>query len=94
MHFNFDVTIDKNILVDNLRLQQILINCKKIAIKFTAVGDVKLQPRLMNRIDGLQYLRFSVMDYGIKINRHKTHKLLLALEQADWLLTHVGNGRF
>lgn len=92
LHFNFDEAIDNNILCDNLRLQQIIINLIDNAVKFTSEGEVKLEVKLMQLKDNLQYLNFRIMDSGIGIDVNKTEQLLLAFEQADLTTTRKYGG--
>ncbi|MFL9830835.1 response regulator [Flavobacterium sp. ST-87] len=92
LHFEFDEAIENNILCDNLRLQQVLINLLDNAIKFTAVGDVKLEVRYIKRKENIQYLNFRIMDSGIGIDVNKTEQLLLAFEQADLTTTRKYGG--
>ncbi|MFV5692368.1 response regulator [Flavobacterium sp. LT1R49] len=92
LHFIYDDSISNNILGDNLRLQQVLINLIDNAIKFTTHGDVKLEVNLLNRIDDLQYLSFKIMDSGIGIDADKTEQMLLAFEQADLTTTRKYGG--
>ncbi|GEC71696.1 Signal transduction histidine kinase [Flavobacterium flevense] len=92
LHFKFDDAIENNILCDNLRLQQVLINLLDNAIKFTAVGDVKLEVRFIKRKENIQYLNFRIMDSGIGIDVNKTEQLLLAFEQADLTTTRKYGG--
>jgi CheY-like chemotaxis protein len=79
-------------LGDNLRLQQVLINLLDNAIKFTPKGDVRLEVKLLNIVDGVQYLGFNVMDSGIGIDANKTEQLLLAFEQEDLSITRKYGG--
>ena len=92
LHFIYDDGISNNILGDNLRLQQVLINLIDNAIKFTTHGDVKLEVNLLNRIDDLQYLNFKITDSGIGIDPDKTEQMLLAFEQADLTTTRKYGG--
>ena len=92
LHFIFDDAIVSNILGDNLRLQQVLINLLDNAIKFTPKGDVRLEVKLLNIVDGVQYLGFNVMDSGIGIDANKTEQLLLAYEQEDLSITRKYGG--
>ncbi|WP_418263796.1 response regulator [Flavobacterium faecale] len=92
LDFNFDDAIINNILCDNLRLQQVLINLLDNAIKFTSEGVVKLEVQLVQKKDNLQYLNFKVMDSGIGIDAKKTEQLLLAFEQADLTTTRKYGG--
>lgn len=92
LHFHFDDSINNNILCDNLRLQQVLINLLDNAIKFTSEGDVKLEVRLIKKENNIQYLNFRIMDSGIGIDVEKTEQLLLAFEQADLTTTRKYGG--
>lgn len=92
LHFNFDNSIESNILCDNLRLQQVLINLLDNAIKFTTAGDVKLEVRFLEQQDNIQKINFRVMDSGIGIDVNKTEQLLLAFEQADLTTTRKYGG--
>ena len=90
--FIYDEKISMNILGDNLRLQQVLINLIDNAIKFTSEGAIKLEVNLVNRIDDVQYLNFIVTDSGIGIDASKTEQMLLAFEQADLTTTRKYGG--
>ncbi|WP_140485124.1 response regulator [Flavobacterium sp. GSA192] len=92
LHFNFDERIESNILCDNLRLQQVLINLLDNAIKFTTVGNVKLEVSHIEEHDNIQKINFRVMDSGIGIDVNKTEQLLLAFEQADLTTTRKYGG--
>ncbi|MFN3967771.1 response regulator [Flavobacterium sp.] len=92
LHFIFDDAILSNILGDNLRLQQVLINLLDNAIKFTPKGDVRLEVKLINIVDEVQYIGFKVMDSGIGIDANKTEQILLAFEQADLSTTRKYGG--
>lgn len=92
LHFLYDDAISNNILGDNLRLQQVLINLIDNAVKFTTEGDVRLEVNFINRIDDVQYLNFKIMDSGIGIDADKTEQMLLAFEQADLTTTRKYGG--
>jgi two-component system, sensor histidine kinase len=92
LHFIYDDRIATNVLGDNLRLQQVLINLIDNAIKFTPVGDIKLEVHFINRIDDLQYLHFMIEDSGIGIDASKTEQMLVAFEQADLTTTRKYGG--
>jgi len=92
IHFTYDTKINNNILGDNLRLQQILINLIDNAIKFTSKGEVKVEVTFIKCIGNTQYLNFKVMDSGIGIDVNKTEQLLLAFEQADLSTTRKYGG--
>ncbi len=92
LHFIYDPKIVNNILGDNLRLQQVLINLIDNAIKFTSQGDVKLEVNLLRQTDNVQYVNFKIIDSGIGIDADKTEQMLLAFEQADLTTTRKYGG--
>ncbi len=92
LQFIYDDKISSNILGDNLRLQQVLINLIDNAIKFTAEGAIILEVNLINRLDDVQYLNFVITDSGIGIDANKTEQMLLAFEQADLTTTRKYGG--
>lgn len=92
LHFTYDSKIVNNILGDNLRLQQVLINLIDNAIKFTSQGDVKLEVNLLHQTDDVQYVNFKIIDSGIGIDADKTEQILLAFEQADLTTTRKYGG--
>ena len=92
LHFTFDERIESNILGDNLRLQQILINLIDNAIKFTDIGEIVLEVKVSQRSPELQMLEFKVIDTGIGINVDEIGNLLKAFEQADLTTTRKYGG--
>ncbi len=92
LHFKYDDKISTNILGDNLRLQQVLINIVDNAIKFTNEGTIEFEVQLLKRIDDVQYLNFIITDSGIGIDVNKTEQMLLAFEQADLSTTRKYGG--
>ncbi|MEL1241308.1 response regulator [Flavobacterium flavipallidum] len=90
--FNFDQKINSNLLADNLRLQQVLINLLDNAIKFTSEGKVTLEISCIEQKENTQHINFRVMDSGIGIDIEKTEQLLLAFEQADLTTTRKYGG--
>lgn len=80
---------------DPNHLQQVLVNLLSNAIKFTPSGQVRLDVTLMGTAaNGLQRLRFTVLDTGIGIPAGARAKLFEAFEQADNSLSrkHGGTG--
>ena len=69
---------------DKLRLKQVLINLLGNAVKFTPHGGyVRFHVSLMERVNDLINIRFSVADTGIGISDDQKQKLFSAFEQAD-----------
>ncbi|MEO8143984.1 MAG: ATP-binding protein, partial [Betaproteobacteria bacterium] len=63
-----DPGISPALLVDPVRLKQILSNFVSNAIKFTSKGRVEIQAELRQRVDGQDCVRFSVRDTGSGIS--------------------------
>jgi two-component system sensor histidine kinase EvgS len=70
-----DDAISPLVLVDSLRLRQVVGNLLSNAIKFTARGSVELRADLADHVDGMDIVRFSVKDTGIGISA-EAQKLL------------------
>ena len=70
-----DPRISPAVLVDPLRLRQILNNFVSNALKFTPHGCVEITAELMGRAGGVDQIRFSVKDSGVCIS-HENQKLL------------------
>ena len=86
MGLGFSVRVDPAIapavLIDGLRLRQILGNFVSNAIKFTPAGKVELRVALLARDADLQLLRFEVEDTGIGVSPQEQKKLFQPFEQA------------
>lgn len=71
------------IMVDSLRLNQILLNLMSNAVKFTDIGSVTLNIDVLKRKANMVKLRFSVTDTGIGISEDKLDKIFETFEQAE-----------
>jgi CheY-like chemotaxis protein len=78
-----DPRISPALMVDPVRLRQILGNLVSNAIKFTQRGEVYVTADLMERADGRERLRFYVKDTGIGISAEDQQKLFTPYTQAD-----------
>jgi signal transduction histidine kinase/DNA-binding NarL/FixJ family response regulator len=77
-----DERISPAVLMDRLRVQQILNNLVSNAIKFTPEGRVEIRAELVERIEGRDVVRFTVKDTGIGIAPGDHKKLFQPFEQA------------
>ena len=76
--------VPKFLLVDVLRLKQIVINLLGNAVKFTEKGVVKLKVFCLDKCDGSEFkIRFSVIDSGIGIADENLKKIFKAFSQVD-----------
>jgi len=76
-----DPAIAPTVLIDGLRLRQVLGNFVSNAIKFTPAGKVELRVALLARDADLQLLRFEVEDSGIGVSPQEQEKLFQPFEQ-------------
>ena len=78
-----DPQISPAVLVDPLRLRQILNNLVSNALKFTSHGSIEIKAELIGRADGEDRVRFSVTDTGIGISAENQKRLFQPFSQAD-----------
>lgn len=71
------------IMVDSLRLNQILMNLLSNAIKFTENGFVKLHVRVLQTHLDKSKLQFSIEDSGIGISEDRISRIFDSFEQAE-----------
>ncbi|WP_422448346.1 response regulator [Endozoicomonas sp. ALB091] len=98
VHFIYD-DVPEHIIIDGLRLKQILTNLISNAIKFTSYGSVAVRVMLDQEGKPDQQesnepltLRVSVADTGIGLTREQHHKLFQAFAQADSGRTRKAEG--
>jgi PAS domain S-box-containing protein len=76
--------VPKYVMVDSLRLKQILINLLGNAIKFTEKGSVRLTISNKKNISDVETkIRFSVKDTGIGIKKEYQEHIFQAFAQGD-----------
>jgi len=78
-----DRRLSPALIVDPLRLRQILNNFTSNAIKFTVEGHVEIRADLVERRDGRDIVCFSVTDTGIGVSAENQRKLFQPFVQAD-----------
>lgn len=79
-----DPTIPEIVLLDAIRLKQILLNLLSNAIKFTAKGKITLELSCKEQINSqMQEIRFSVKDTGIGILYSNQEKIFEPFRQED-----------
>ncbi|QYK01254.1 PAS domain S-box protein [Shewanella psychrotolerans] len=81
--FSLDPAIPSWLLIDKLRLQQILINLAGNALKFTHRGQVIVDVEcLQSEADKIK-LRFAITDTGIGISEEQLGRIFTGFEQAE-----------
>jgi PAS domain S-box-containing protein len=88
---SIDPRISPALLVDPMRLRQILNNLVSNALKFTDRGFIEIKAELMERAGGEDRVRFSVKDTGIGISPDNQAHLFQPFVQAgDKTAPHFG----
>jgi len=91
--YDIDEMVPAQIVGDQLRLRQILINLVGNAMKFTEDGEVCVAVNLENKLnEGSLTLRFDVRDTGIGIPDDKLNRLFKAFSQVDSSTTRKYGG--
>ena len=78
-----DPQISPAVLVDPLRLRQILNNLVSNALKFTSKGSIEIKAELIERANGEDRVRFSVTDTGVGISEDNQRRLFEPFSQGD-----------
>jgi len=78
-----DTAISPALMVDPLRLRQILNNFVSNAIKFTQAGNVKILVQRVEQSGASERLRFEVVDTGIGITPEARERLFQPFVQAE-----------
>jgi len=90
---HIDRAIPRNLIGDDQRLAQVITNLLGNAIKFTPEkGSITLAVRLIQKINNLCTLQFSVTDTGIGITREQKEKIFQSFEQAESSTTRKYGG--
>ena len=83
MQSSTDPRISPALLVDPLRLRQILNNLVGNAIKFTAEGSIEVRAELLERSGGKDHVCISVHDTGIGISPENQEQLFQPFSQGE-----------
>ena len=81
-----------HVMVDDLRLKQVLINLVNNAIKFTKSGHVKLELSKISLSDKECLLKFAIIDTGMGISQERISKLFKPFIQHDTSTTKEYGG--
>lgn len=84
---------DSNLIGDELRLNQVLINLTGNALKFTPVGGtITVKIEQLVHEDNVAAIRFAVKDTGIGINKDNLSRIFQAFEQEESTTAHRYGG--
>lgn len=93
---NFKLTIDKKIpkilIIDELRIKQILINLISNATKFTKKGGISVSIKCTNKNEKKLDLIITVSDTGIGIPKNQINKIFEIFKQVDGQSTREFGG--
>jgi signal transduction histidine kinase len=91
-HSSWDDAHRQSYRADAIRLRQMLSNLIGNAIKFTDQGRIRVEGRVLERLDGEAVLEFSVTDTGIGIAQSKRPLLFEPFSQIDAFTTRRAGG--
>ncbi|MBP5554123.1 MAG: response regulator [Lachnospiraceae bacterium] len=81
--FLVDTTLPHELIGDNMRIRQVLINLTNNAIKFTDHGIVKIELTCHHISDDEVKLEFHIVDTGRGIKEEDLKKLFVSFQQVD-----------
>ena len=84
--------LDRSLVGDSLRIEQVLVNLAGNAIKFTSHGAVRLNVRILEESANQARLRFEVADTGIGLDAGTQARLFAPFTQADGSTTRRFGG--
>ena len=85
-------TIPQFVVVDPIRLRQVLLNLLSNAVKFTEKGEIELKVTMNEVADGDNEFTFSIIDTGIGIPEDKQARIFESFSQADGSTTRKYGG--
>jgi len=90
----FDVCegLPHNMIADELKLKQVLINLLANSLKFTKQGEIRLVIQTVNIGKESAQVRFSIIDTGIGINNDAVKQIFNGFTQADNSITRKYGG--
>lgn len=92
LHYTIEESLNKILLGDPVRLNQILINLISNAVKFTHSGSIHINCELEKEQKGITHVRISVKDTGVGIPKEKLDTIFESFSQADETVTRRYGG--
>jgi len=90
--YNIEESVPDYVFGDSTRVQQVLVNLVRNAIKFTEEGEVVIFVKKIRDEEGYINLQFAVKDTGIGIPKKKQEKLFKSFSQVDASTTRKFGG--
>lgn len=78
-----DRSNSESLMLDGLRLKQVLLNLLGNALKFTDKGSVTIECEKVGSMHDVQAIRYTIKDTGIGIPEDKLHLLFQSFSQVD-----------
>ena len=94
LQLSFIGPVETAVMIDDLRMRQILLNLLSNAIKFTERGRVGLEVQVLEQGDASNLMRFKVTDTGIGVPSDQVERLFKRFSQGDSSVSrsHGGTG--
>ncbi len=94
LQLSFIGPVEAPVLIDDLRMRQVLLNLLSNAIKFTERGRVGLEVQVLEQDAASNLLRFKVIDTGIGVPSDQVERLFKRFSQGDSSVnrSHGGTG--
>lgn len=80
---DYDPNIPTQLMGDNIRIKQVIMNLANNAVKFTREGYVKVSIGFEQTVDTMITLKVAIKDTGIGIKKEDTQKLFQSFQQVD-----------
>lgn len=90
--YTIDDEVPKYLILDELRVRQVLINLLGNSIKFTNDGEIELIIKKIKRGNKRDLIRFNVRDTGIGISKSNLKRIFQAFSQEDNSITRKYGG--
>ncbi|MDF1613685.1 PAS domain S-box protein [Desulfurivibrio dismutans] len=92
LFLEIDPEVPAAVLIDPLRLSQVINNLLGNAVKFTESGEIHIRVELLGDDDRETRLRISVRDTGIGLSAQQVERLFQAFTQADGSISRKYGG--